>query len=80
MVHLLALFYEICTLIVQDLELPVSGEVWRREPYTRRQLDALCEIRPDMPREEIGRRIRATHFPGYPGPYVELGGKRFIYP
>lgn len=77
MAYLLTLFYEIGALIAQGQELPLSPEVWQRQPYTRKELDALCRITPDMPEDEIRRRIRATFYPGYPGPYVELAGHRF---
>jgi len=77
MTHLLALFHEITDLIAAGKELPATAEQWTRKPYTRRELNALCEITPDMDAQEIRRRVRATYFPGYPGPYTELGGFRF---
>jgi methionyl-tRNA formyltransferase len=79
MVHLLSLFQEIAGLIVAGKPLPQSSETWTRKPYTRKELDALCRITPDMADDEIARRIRATHFPGFPGCYVELAGERFVY-
>jgi methionyl-tRNA formyltransferase len=55
----------------------VSGNgKWSRKPYTRKELDELCVISPEMSAEEIARRVRATAFPGF-APYVELGGRRF---
>lgn len=57
--------------------LPVSQETWTRKAFTRRQLDELCRCTPDMPADEIARRVRATVFPGYQGAYVEIGGQRF---
>lgn len=77
MVFLLQLFYEVIATIVAGQPLPVSAESWTRRPYTRRELDALCRITPDMPRGEIDRRIRATTFPSAPGPYLEIGDRRF---
>lgn len=75
--HIWELFHEIVALILTGQGLPRSKEDWRREPYRRRQLDELCRLTPEMPPQEIRRRIRATFFPGMPGPYVELGGRRF---
>lgn len=76
--HILELFHEIVSLIVSGQELPRPKEEWSREPYLRSQLDDLCRLTPQMPPQEICRRIRATSFPGMPGPYVELGGHRFV--
>ena len=44
----------------------------------RKELNALCEITPDMDEQEIKRRIRATSFPGMPGAYVILCGEKFL--
>ena len=57
--------------------LATSKETWKRHPYTRSQLDDLCRIPLNVSKEELKRRIRATRFPGYPEPHLELHGKRF---
>jgi len=75
--HMLALFYDIFSYIVMDAPLPVTDEVWTREPYRRKDLNALKRIELDMPPDEIRRRIRASAFPGTPGAYVEIAGERF---
>jgi methionyl-tRNA formyltransferase len=72
MAYLLTLFYDIATLVAHDAPLPGSPEVWTRRPYTRRELDALCRLSPDMDAAEIERRVRATTFPGKPGPYMDV--------
>jgi methionyl-tRNA formyltransferase len=77
MAYLLTLFYEVATLAAQGVELPMSPEVWRRQPYKRKELDALCRITIDMSEDEIRRRVRATLYPGSPGPEVKLAGYRF---
>jgi methionyl-tRNA formyltransferase len=69
----LALFCEVVGGIAQGEPLPESGERWTRRPYTRRELDALMRITPDMSREEIARRVRATRF-GRFKPRIELEG------
>jgi len=74
---LFELFFEIADALIEGRELPSTTESWTRPPYRRRELDALCRIEPDMPDDEIRRRVRATRYPGYPGAYVELAGLRF---
>jgi len=55
-------FYEMMNLVLAGKPLPVSSEKWKRKPFTRKQLDELCTITPDMPEEEINRRIKATTY------------------
>jgi len=57
----------------------MSNEVWRRKPYTRKELDALCEITEDMSDEEVKRRVRATTYPDMPGAYIKKGGYKFEF-
>ncbi len=76
--QLLALFQEIVGGLADGRPLPASAERWRRPPFTRRQLDALARIEPDMDAAEIARRIRATTF-GRWRPWVEIHGFRFEY-
>ena len=72
----LELFHAIVGSIIRGDELPRSDERWTREPFTRRQLDDLGKITPDMTREEIARRIRATSYRDWQ-PTIELGGYTF---
>ncbi|MEP6667787.1 MAG: formyltransferase family protein [Chthoniobacter sp.] len=76
MAALLTLYYQVIGRLLTGQPLPESQETWQRQPYTRRELDALCRVTPDMPPEEVARRVRATYYPGYPGPYLESGGQR----
>jgi methionyl-tRNA formyltransferase len=55
-------FYEIMNSILNGQPLPVNNEQWKRKPYTRKQLDELCTITPDMSEEEINKRIKATTY------------------
>jgi methionyl-tRNA formyltransferase len=55
-------FYEIMNLILNGQPLPVTNETWKRKPFTRKQLDELCYIRPEMGEEEINKRIKATTY------------------
>lgn len=71
--HQLVLFHEIVSLILEGKELPVSEERWTRKPFSRKEFNELGRITPDMAREEIAKRIRATTF-GVWKPTVELQG------
>ena len=76
--HILVLFYDIVALLADGSDLPDAGETWTREAYRRVELEELCRIVPEMTRDEVLRRIRATTFPGAPGATVEIGGVRFV--
>lgn len=76
--HQIALFFEIARLMADGRDLPVSDERWTRPPFTRKQFNELFRITPDMPKEEIARRVRAISYGPY-RPYVELDGYRFEY-
>jgi methionyl-tRNA formyltransferase len=71
-------FIEIFQFILENKPLPISTEYWKREPYTRNELNELCRITKDMSEEEIKRRVKATTFPNKPGAFITLGGFKFI--
>lgn len=77
--YLFDLFKEIMGPIIREEPLPRSGLVWARRPFTRRQLDALCEVTSKMDAGEITKRVRATYYPGAPGPHINLAGYRFTF-
>lgn len=54
--------FEILDCIIQEKPLPESTETWKRKPFLRKELNRLCKITPEMPEEEIKRRIKATNF------------------
>lgn len=72
----LVLFYEIVSLIAEGKELPQSTEEWTRRPFTRREFNQLRRVTPEMNKEEIAKRIRATTFTLWK-PTVELQGFTF---
>jgi methionyl-tRNA formyltransferase len=74
----IALFLEIAPIMAGGRELPSTGESWTRAPFTRKEFNDLFRITPDMPEEEIARRIRAVSYGSYQ-PYVEIGDHRFEY-
>jgi hypothetical protein len=65
-------------LILADMPLPLSNEQWTRKPVSRKEFNELSIVTPEMSRDEITRRIRATSFEKWQ-PYVELQGYRFEY-
>lgn len=70
--HQLVLFYEIVGKILLGEKLPVLSETWTRRPFTRKEFNDLNVIAPEMPHDEIARRIRATSF-GKFQPQLEIG-------
>lgn len=72
----LVLFYEILSLIIAGKELPVSEEHWTRRPFTRKEFNQLGRITPEMSKEEVSRRIRATNY-GVWKPVIEVQGFTF---
>jgi methionyl-tRNA formyltransferase len=72
----LALFYEIAGLIADGVPLPVSAERWTRPPFTRAQFTQLSRITPDMSKDEVRRRVRATTFGSWK-PVVDIHGYVF---
>lgn len=60
--EILHLFYELISGLLEGKDLPESWETWTRKPYKRKDLDELCELRPEMSDEEKQRRIKATTY------------------
>jgi methionyl-tRNA formyltransferase len=79
MIVMLALYHDILSKIAAGQPLPEAAESWSRRPFTRAQLNELCMISPNMGQDEIARRVRATVYPGRPGPTVVLAGTEFRY-
>jgi methionyl-tRNA formyltransferase len=79
-VQMLVLFFDMMSCLSKGNPLPVSDEVWRRKPYTRSDMYELFRITTDMSEAEVERRIKAAEFPGWPGAYIELHGRRFYLP
>jgi methionyl-tRNA formyltransferase len=69
---MLAMFREIAELIRAGTPLPEAGVHWTRKPYTFREMEALKVIDHDMSEREVARRLRATVYPGFPGPVMRL--------
>lgn len=71
-------FYRIVEKISNGESLPISDEGWKRKPFTRKELDLLSEIKPDMTKEEIEKRIKATTY-DKPWAFIEIERKKFYY-
>lgn len=69
-------FYEVMNCVLEGKPLPVTNEQWKRKPYTRKQLDELCTITPDMTEQEIERRIKATTYKT-PWAFTKIGNHIF---
>ena len=61
-IEILHLFLELISGVLEARELPASKEYWKRKPFTRKDLNKLCELTPEMSQEEVDRRIRATTY------------------
>jgi methionyl-tRNA formyltransferase len=70
------IFYEIMNGFLNGQPLPVTNEQWKRKPFTRKQLDELCTITPDMTEEEIRKRIKATTYKT-PWAFTRIGNHIF---
>lgn len=75
---MLVLFYEVIEKIISGEKLQVSNEKWSKKPITRKELNQLSKITPDMSEGEIKRRIRATTY-GTWRPTLELGNFVFEF-
>ena len=75
--NLIKLFHQIMELIAKGKKLPSCEEKWKKKPYTKKELQKLCQISCDMSEKEILKRIKATYYPGGPDyPYIKVDGKK----
>jgi methionyl-tRNA formyltransferase len=75
--QILPLFYEIAALLIAEKPLPTSAEKWTRRAFLRRELDELGRLTREMDDHEMARRIRAMAFPGMPGAFIEVAGRKY---
>lgn len=76
--HLFLLYEDVLGRLRHGDPPPEADERWTRRPYRRSELDALCRLDCNMDEREMARRIRATTYPGMPGPYIALAGRKFV--
>lgn len=79
MITMLSMFHDFLAGIAGGGRATPCGKSWSRKPFTRKQLSALRQITPNMPPDEVRKRVRATTYPGYPGAAVTLGGVEFVF-
>lgn len=78
---MLGMFRDIAAVVGAGRELPRSPLHWTRKPFTHRDMEALKIIRLPADIGEVRRRIRATVYPGYPGPVlVHPSGRQTAVP
>jgi len=77
--YLLGLFKEIIEQIENGYNLTFSKEKWKKKPYTKKDLQAICKIDLDMQKSEIFRRIKATYHPTGPDyPYILYNNRKIV--
>lgn len=75
------MFRDIVSGIAAGEPLPASGIQWSRRPFTRREMEALKVCCHSMPDAEVARRVRASVYPGYPGPVLHRAdGTQYRFP
>lgn len=79
--HLLYLFEKILYFIVNNEPLPVSSEIWKRKPFTRKEMLELFEVNPQLhSKEEIEKRILSASYPNSFGAFINIGESKFYAP
>ena len=71
-------FYKLIDILVAGNKPQFSDEEWTRKPYTRKELNELCEIKLDMSDEEKNRRIKSTTFGTQKWAFIKSGEDVFI--
>lgn len=81
----LIMYYNIMSLIINDLPLPNSAQKWGykktslgKRLYTTVDFERLRKVNCYMDREEIKRRVRACDYPGKEGAYMDHGDYRWF--
>ncbi len=78
MVELFYLYKEIIDKLAQGYELPITARKWKKDAYTRKDLQKLCKLDFSMKKQEIEKRIKATYYPGAIDlPYFDIDTFRF---
>lgn len=74
------LFTEMVEYFIANRKFPTSSESWTRKPYTRKQLNELCMLHPEMTAKEIALRLKATTYGEEVWAQVDTGNKKIPYP
>lgn len=70
MTAMLEMYESLVARIADGDPLPSAPQHWTRRAFLKREMDALKICDCTMPDDEIARRVRATVYPGYPGPVM----------
>ena len=76
LIHMTSLFSRVCDDLEMGRQRWALETRWNCPAYTRKQLEELSTITPDMDADEIARRVRATTYQNF-RPRVVLGGHTF---
>jgi len=76
--HILISYMQVLDRIAQGQPLPILTETWKRKPFTRKQLNNLCQLDKSMSDEEISRRIRATKYDRHWAYFMVDGQKKIV--
>ena len=64
---------------LKNQKLEFSCEKWKKKPYKRRDLEKLCILKLSDKPKILSKKIKATYFKGYPGPYYLIGKNKFEF-
>lgn len=71
-------FFELVDNLLAGNVPTLSGETWLRKAYTRKELNALCQLDITMSEEEVNRRIKATTFGEQKWAYFYIHEKKYL--
>ena len=72
----LKLFYDLLDPLASTGQAEPNGQKWTCKAYTRKQFERWMTLSPDDPPEKIKRIIRAVRHSRFPGPFMEIDGKK----
>jgi len=72
----LQLFYDLLGHLASTGRAEPNGQKWACKAYTRAQFEQWMTLSPDDPPEKIKRVIRAVRHSRFPGPFMEIDGKK----
>jgi methionyl-tRNA formyltransferase len=79
LVRSLDLYQEVLAKIAAGRSLEGCGETWARAAITRAEFERWMELSLDDPPDVFERKINALRHSRFPGPYLQVRGRRFAY-
>ena len=74
------MYYSILLKVSEGQDITESNETWHRKSMTRKEFESWMVLNPDDGEEINQRKIRAISHKKFPGPFIELYGKKFELP